>query len=161
MHNDYIMKIIDQFSRSLASIISSRKLNKQQESFSQICKASQRYLETDITVLMQLDPTRLLDHFRFQNRLDNERCIFCADLLFELALISVEMGFDDAADRLKSSSLNLYLAAIPEDSQFQVKGYYDKVSSLIQELDHSLLSSDVQSNLQLYQSFLNTKIPIK
>lgn len=107
-------------------------------------------MDIDFLALLQYDPDQLLDRFKSSDGLDVERCIICADLLLETALISENNNYDDPAIRLKILSLNLYLAALIKDKQFKDQTYTSKVSILIEQLKDHTLPQSLLDNLRLY-----------
>jgi len=152
MNNDYIMRIIEHFFKALASIIHSRKAENYEEASNQIKMASRYYLKTDLALLEFSRPEQLLEHFKsYTNDIDYERCILCADLLHELALLKTT---PEEAKRLKISSLYLYITALPKQPQFQNEDYFRKTSSLIEELQIHLHGHDIQEKLKSYRKFL-------
>lgn len=63
-----------------------------------------------------MTPEQLLEHFRRGSKhLDTEQGIFCADLLYETALICEAKQIEDSSVRLKILCLQLYLNVIPKD----------------------------------------------
>lgn len=142
MQKDYIMRMIEQFIQALASIILSRKGGNYEQALEQIQYASLKFLNSDITSFLAFTPEELVRHFDG----DNEKSIFCAGLLYELALLCKEEKAE--ADQLKMMALNLYLAAIPRDTQFQTPLYRDKVAALLKELPP--LPKSIQHNYQKY-----------
>lgn len=140
MGYDYIMRMIEQFMKALAGIIRARRSGEEEEALELIQKASQQYLNSDISSLIKLSPEQLVEQFRNDTyQIDPEKCIVCADLLYELALLSATKQHHDAALQLKVLSLYLYLNAIPLDAQFQKKHYYDKVVELKKEIPPTAL----------------------
>jgi hypothetical protein len=158
IQKDYIMRMIEQFVDSLASIIRTRIAGKYEQAFEEIQLASQCYLSTDISSLIHYTPQQLLDFFREDSsKLDTEKGIICADLLQELALISEEKDFLNVSLRLKILSLNLYLSIIPLDKQFQTEEYMGKITNLTDGLDEQLLPREVLLNLNQYYKFIRLK----
>lgn len=131
MRKDYIMRVIEQFIRTLASIITARKEKRYEEAYLEIIKVSKLYLNQDILTLIKLSPEELLNTFKD----DPDRCIICADLIHELVLIFEGMeGKTDLSLKLKRQCLTLYLFAIPKNDPFQTKHYVEKVEGLLKEI---------------------------
>lgn len=164
MQNDYIMRMIEQFVQTIASIIRSRKAGYTEQALAQIQSGSQRFLNEDISSLLKYTPNQLVEHFKDNSRfLDTERSIICADLLHELAWICKEKQSLNASLHLMAMSLNLYISVIPIDKQFQTQEYIRKADDLIKEIKEihkKQFSEEIQANLNLYQNFLRETMHI-
>lgn len=132
MNSDYIMRIIEQFVKALAAIIRARKAGQHEEAFRQIQITSQDYLKTDILSLLHCSAEECLSRFRTGNEIDSERCVICADLLYELALIFDAKQLSADALRLKKLSLQLYQSVIPAEPH-----HLKKIELLAEELGPS------------------------
>jgi hypothetical protein len=157
MESDYVMRLIKQFVEALASIIHSRKAGRYEQALEQIQLASLKFLNTDISFFFQYSPDQLLEYFN-QNTscMDTENCIVCADLLYELAMISEEKGMDNESLQLRTMALNLYVSVIPRDTQFLEQAYIEKTNSLLKQINVRLLPKQMQDNIHQYQKFLIT-----
>ncbi len=145
---DYIMRIVEQFVKLLLSIISFRKSGNFEKAMEDIQTASKCFLKTDLSLLLYYDPEQLLDHFRnYLNELDSEKCIFCADLLYEYALICEAKQQNDEALRLKIACLHLFTSALPKEKQFQTKQYLEKVAALAAELKDIPIPEYIKTSL--------------
>jgi hypothetical protein len=154
--NDYIMRIIQQFIQALLAIIRARKADNHEQAWQLIQAASRRYLDTEILILLKYSPEQLLEHFKNDGYLDTEKCIFCAELFYELALSSESMNFKEAAERLKTHCLYLFVTAIPDNRAFQDNEYYLKVNSLIEELN-GRVSEPLLKKIAHFQDFMKSK----
>lgn len=155
---DYIIRLLEQFTRALASIIRARQAGKQEEAYELVQNAGQLFLGIDINTLLNNSPDQLLDKFRKEsNELDVEKCIFCAELLYEMSLISEAEQFEDVALHLKILSLNMFISVIPKEKQFQNSYYLEKVEALLEELQEHVLPDSVLAKLNSYQDFLGKK----
>src|SRR5262245_59949708 len=97
------MRIIQQFVQALASIAQKRQEGQYQESFQQICSASNKFLDLNFESVMKLTPQEILEEFK-----DNPELIkLCVDLLHEMALICEAKQFLQEASRLKATCLVL------------------------------------------------------
>src|ERR1700677_3899987 len=102
MNRDYIIRIIEQFIQAIVAIVTARKAGNYEQAFHQIQNASQRYLKTDITALLNMTPVQLLAHFKVGAKyLDTEQCLICADLIYEIAMICEAKQSEDACARSK------------------------------------------------------------
>ncbi len=123
------MRIVEQFVKVLVSIMTARKAGHHEEARKEIQMASRFYLKMDIEHLSLFSPEQLAAYFTELNgKLDAERAVFCADLLYETALIAEARGED--APGLKRLSLHLYSAAVAADPQFRIPLYLDRINSL-------------------------------
>lgn len=157
MNSDYIIiRIIEQFIQAIVAIVTARKAGNYEQAFHQIQNASQRYLNTDIYVFLNMTPEQLLEHFRRgPAHLDTEQGIFCADLLYETALICEAQQIEDSSVRLKILCLQLYLNIIPKDKEFQTALYKEKVNEIIKELEAETIPESVKESLLAYQKLLD------
>ncbi len=153
MHNDFIMRIIDQFIQALLAIMSARKAGKHDEAFAAIQTASKRYLDTDIESLLTLSPKQLLEQFQDeQGRIYSERCLICADLIHEVALINDARQSEKASIPLKILCLHLYINALIADEHWRTPDRIEKIDALRKTLVSHNLPQEVQESLQLYRS---------
>ena len=60
------------------------------------------------------------------------------------------------AQRLKVLCLYLYTTALPKELQFQKPQYFEKVVTLIKELNDQPLSEKVQASVRSYKEFIST-----
>lgn len=156
MNSDYIIRIIEQFVQAIVAIVTARKAGNYEEAFHQIQNASQRYLKTDISSFLTKTPEQLLEHFKGSSKhLDTEQSIFCADLLYETALICESKKIEDLSVRSKILCLHLYLNAIPLEKQFQTTSYKERVNELIKELETKALPEIVRESILNYQKLFD------
>lgn len=131
MQKDYILRMIEQFIQALIGIIQRRKAGQYKEALIDIQSASSNYLRIDIDTLINYSPEQIVDYFSDSSKhLDAERCILCADLLYELALIFEEKKQLEMAVHIRKSCLYLYKTAIPKEPKYQIPHYFDRISSL-------------------------------
>lgn len=155
MNSDYIIRIIEQFIQAIVAIVKARKAGNYEEAFHQIQNASQRYLQTDISALLNKTPEQLLEHFKSGTKyFDAEQCIFCADLLYETALICEAKQCEELSLHSKILCLHLYLNAIPKDKQFQTNDYMDRVNELIRILENRTMPENVKEGISMYRNAL-------
>ena len=159
MQNDYIIRIIQQFTLAILSIVRARKAGDNKEA-REIVRTTARYLlQVDVDLLLFYDPNQILDYFKdFSDRLETEKCALAADLLLELALIEESEKNLVAARSLKILSLYLYTVAIPKEPKFQNIEYFEKVESLIKELQGQTFPEKTLESLLSYREFLEPKI---
>lgn len=159
MNSDYIIRIIEQFIQTIVAIVKARKAGNYEEAFHQIQNASQRYLHTDISSFLNKTPDQLLEHFKSGTKyFDAEQCIFCADLLYEIALICEAKQCEDLSLHSKLLSLHLYLNAIPKEKQFQTQAYIERVSDLIKDLESKTIPETVREGIPIYRKVLKQEI---
>lgn len=153
MNSDYILRMIEQFVQALVAIVTARRAGKYEEAFHQIQSTSQRYLQTDITLLLNQTPDQLLEYFkRDKKHLEAEKCVVCADLLYETALICQAKQCEDLSTHAKLLCLNLYLNAIPKEKQFQTEFYEERVRELMREFESREIPEHVKKSLLSYQA---------
>jgi hypothetical protein len=131
MQFDNLTRKIEQFIQALVAIVLRRKEGNTKEAVELIQTASRFYLNTELSTLLSFTPEQMTAHFKTTaNSLDTHKCVMCADLLYELALISEEQNQKEAARHLKACCLHLYRSAGPLD-----KPYEEKMNSLAAELE--------------------------
>jgi len=158
MNSDYIIRIIEQFIQAIVAIVKARKAGNYEEAFHQIQNASQRYLQTDVIALLNKTPEQLIEHFKNGTKyFDAEQCVFCADLLYQTALICEAKQCEDLSLHAKILCLHLYLNAIPTDKQFQTQDYMDRVDGLIKDLECKVVPDSVKEVIPIYRKTLNQK----
>lgn len=155
MQKDYFIRMVEQFTQSILSIMHLRKDGENKEAREQVRTAARYFLRMDIDLLLLFTNDYLLDHFRdFTNQLDTEKCVLGADLLQELALIEEAENKKAAAEHLKTICLYLYTTAIPKEQQFQKPEYLEKVATLTKEFKNKPLSEEVQASVHSYDEFI-------
>lgn len=156
MNRDYIIRIIEQFIQALVAIVTARKAGNYEEAFHLIQNTSQRYLNSDISLFLNMTPEQLLEHFKRNSKhLDTEQGIFCADLLYETALVCESKKIEDLSVRSKILCLQLYLNVIPMDKQFQTVSYKERVNQLITELEEKTIPESVRESMITYHKWLS------
>lgn len=63
--NSDIIRIIEQFIQAIVAIVSARRAGNYEEAFHQIQNASQRYLNTNISLFLNKTPEQLLEDMLF------------------------------------------------------------------------------------------------
>ncbi len=155
MNRDYILRIIEQFVQALVAIITARKAEHYEEALHQIQNASQRYLQTDMTVLLEMSPDQILEHFKGGTKyLDTERAIVCADLIYEMALICEAKQYEDLSEKSRLLCLNLYLNVLLIEKEFRNLHYTERVKELIKTLENRTIPGSVKHSIFIYQKSL-------
>ena len=158
MHQDYIMRIVEQFVQALLAIMRRRKNGEYKEAREQVRIAARYLLRTDLELLFLYGNAQILDHFKdFAGRLETEKCVLGADLFHELALIEEAEKNQDAALRLKALCLHLYTSALPKEHQFQGPEYFEKVNALKEELKEQPFSDEARLSLRSYEEFIRVR----
>ena len=149
------MKIVEQVVQMILAIAGLRKVGETKKAREQIQIAARYFLKTDIDLLPLYDNDQILNQFTdFNHHLETQKCILCADLLYELALIEESEKKTKAALRLKMLCLYLYTTALPNEQQFQDHQHFKKVSTLIEELKGKPVFKNIQNSLESYELFL-------
>ena len=158
MHQDYIMRIVEQFVQALLAIMRRRKNGEYKEAREQVRIAARYLLRTDLELLVLYGNDQILDHFKdFAGRLETEKCVLGADLFHELALIEEAEKNQEAALRLKALCLHLYTTALPKEQQFQGPEYFEKVNALKEELEGQSLSDEARLSVHFYEEFIKVR----
>jgi hypothetical protein len=132
------MRIVEQFAKALASILTSRKAERYEEARKEIQTASRFYLKMDIEHLSLFNTDQLAAYFTDLNgKLEADLALFCADLLHETAYLADARGESAEALRLRKLSLHLYSLALQEDPKFQSPDLLEKARDLAESIGHS------------------------
>jgi hypothetical protein len=156
MQKDYIMRIVEQFVQAILSIMRRRKNGEYKEARELVKNTSRYLLRMDIDILLLMHPDQILDHFKdYSQNIDTERCVLCADLLYELALIDEAEKREEIASRLKLLCLYLYAEGIPKEKQFQLPQYFERMTKLKEEFKDQQFSPTISNSLLSYQEFFS------
>lgn len=157
MHQDYIMRIVEQFVQAILAIMQRRKAGEYKEAREQVRTAARYLLRVDLDLLLLYDNKHILDHFKdFAGHVETEKCVLGADLFYELAMIEEAENRSDNALRLKELCLYLYAIGLQKEVQFQKPQYFEKVSAIIEELKNHKLSEETFASLDSYQVFIKS-----
>lgn len=156
MHNDYILKLIEQFMRSLQVITNRRKTGQYDEALRLIQNASNFYLKIDLFSYLGLSPEEFINKLKGDDPdLDAQKSLICAELIYEVALIAAVREQNEFASHLKIIALNLYANAII--SEIQYDSYKEKANLLINDLETSAISQSMKDNLHNLKKMLSEK----
>jgi len=85
---DYIMRIIEQFVQAIESIMRRRKAGEYQEARKEAHSALRYFLRMNTDLLFLYDREQVLGFLMDStDRIDIEKCVLTADVLYELALV--------------------------------------------------------------------------
>ncbi len=158
MHQDYIMRIVEQFVQALLAIMHRRKAGEYKETREQVRIAARYFLRMDLDLLLLYDHEYMLAHFKdFAGRLETDKCVLGADLFYELAMIEEAEKQSECALRLKELCLYLYSIGLPKEVRFQKTHYFEKVSSLIEALRNQPFSEQTRVSLRTYANFIESQ----
>lgn len=159
IQKDYILRIIEQFVAVLMKIISARKFGNHEEAIQLIQEASMRYLKKDLAMLMASTPEQLEAFFNDPKapigltgkQIDVDRCLICAELLFEVTMLLNETEHRSVALSTKTLSLHFYALAFCSDKSLQGDKYRAKISQLIAKVNESELPEITRHILTSYR----------
>ena len=141
VQKDYIMRIIEQFAKSLAKIAGYRVQQQHAEALENISEAFSLFVGLDSDMVAAMSDTELISLLKHDGVLDVRKCIFLAELLKEQGdVYDNQTESDDACDsRLKA--LSMYLAAWESDREIDFEQRLDKIEILQKRLrDYDLPS---------------------
>lgn len=159
MHSDYILRLIEQFVAALIRITNARKFGNSSEALQLIQESSNRYLNKDLSILIASSPEQLEAFFSTQKatdgatgkQIDSDRCLICAELLFETAMLLNETEHTNVALRAKALSLHLYALALSTDKSLQVEKYQAKMTQILAEISEKELPEASKHILASYR----------
>lgn len=133
MHQDYLMRMVQQFSGFLVRVLRLREEGKSEEALVLLDDAYGRLAGLPGSLVHALSEDDLMTLLRAQGRLDPERCLGLAELLREEGHTYDDLGRDDESLPRYLKALRLYLEIITEDEQLaegRVPGLDDVIDQL-------------------------------
>jgi tetratricopeptide (TPR) repeat protein len=117
MHQDYILRMVQQFSGFLVRVMRLRKEGKTEEALAVLADAYGALVGLPESLVHALSDDDLIALLRSQGRLDPERCLGLAELLREEARVYDDVErFDESFPR-NLKALRLYLELLDEDDE--------------------------------------------
>ena len=133
MYQDYIMRMVQQFSGFLVRVLRLRKEGKTEEALALISDAYGKLAGLPASLVHALSEDDLLTLLRAQGRLDPERCLGLAELLREEGHTYDDIERYDESFPRYLKALRLYLEIIGEDEDLaeqRIPGLDDVVEQL-------------------------------
>jgi hypothetical protein len=132
--NDYIMKMIEEFSKVLGVIIGLKKNKEYEEAEQQVNEAMKKFTQADLDFILALNEADLIPELAGKMKLKEDQLQVIAELLFQTA--EIRKGKDPIAD---------------------VEIYYARSLSLYQWLSdnqHDVFSMEILQRIDLLRSLL-------
>jgi hypothetical protein len=135
MHQDYIMRMIEQMTGFLMRVVMLRKSGKPQEAVEQISEAYGRLTGVDGSLVHALSEEDLIGLLRARGTLDPQRALSLAELLREEGHAYDDLDQPAAAVPRYLKALRLYLEMLPDFEE--APGGYDPAAldDLLERLD--------------------------
>lgn len=132
MHQDYILRMIQQLSGFLIRVLRLREEGEYEAALTELTDAYGRIAGLPATLVHALSEEDLIAMLRSQGRLDPERCFALAELLREEALVYDDLGNEQESAPRFLKALRLYLEAFEEPADLPAEM---EVSGLEQVID--------------------------
>src|SRR5215211_7598301 len=117
VHQDYILRMVQQFSGFLVRVLRLRKEGKTDEALAVLADGYGALVGLPESLVHALSDDDLIALLRSQGRLDLERCLGLAELLREEAHVYDDAeGYDESYTR-NLKALRLYLELVEEDDE--------------------------------------------
>ncbi|MER3437615.1 MAG: hypothetical protein C4346_08520 [Chloroflexota bacterium] len=134
MHQDYILRMIEQLSGVVRRVLRLRDEGEHDAALTEVTDAYGRIAGLPATLVHALSEENLIAMLRSQGRLDPERCFVLAELLREEALVYEAMANEaESAPRFRKA-LRLYLEAFEDPTDLpaalDVSGLEDLIDRL-------------------------------
>jgi len=114
VHQDYILRMIQQLSGFVAAVLQLRQSGRSAEAITQIEDAYGRYSGLSATLVHAISEDDLVQLLRARGGLDPDRCWALAELLREEALAYDDLGQERESSPRFLKSLRLYLEVLEE-----------------------------------------------
>lgn len=149
MHQDYILRMVQQFSGFLVRVMRLRKEGKTDEALAVISDAYGALVGLPESLVRVLSEDDLIALLRSQGRLDPERCLGLAELLREEARVYDDAErFDESYPR-NLKALRLYLELIDDDDEL-ITDRIPGLGEVIQDLSGLDLPDSTSDRLLSY-----------
>lgn len=150
IHNDYIMRMIQQLVKVLAQILFLRERGRDDDALREIDQSMQRLCGLNSQLVNSLSRASLVAALRGGATLDVGKCLVVAGLLKEEADIVRERGDEDGAADRALKSLALYLEAMHDDARLVLPSYVDRIREVAVALEDFEVPHDVRTSLMDY-----------
>lgn len=131
---DYFLRMINQLSYVLASVLKLMKLKRHDEALEEIQASSRQLLGMDLRLLTTLSDAEFIRLLSLGERFDVEKCVVISELLRVIGEIREEQRKEHDAYVVRCRALGLFLELPQWEAVALPREYFDKVDELIVKL---------------------------
>ena len=150
IRNDYLMRLTEQFTQSLAIALGFQRARDYSKALSVIQNTLQQIFGVDATFLEAIHEEDLLILLRSSGALDPDRTVMIAALEKLAGEIHEAQGQEEDAYYAYLKSLTLYLEVLLSDEDTLLKDYIPEIDSLLVKFTDYDLSCETKFRLLLY-----------
>lgn len=147
---DYIMRMIEQFTKILSRIIFNKENSNYEEARSEIENAFKNVLGFDYNITLVISHEDLLKLLKFDSEVNDAKCIVAAELLKKDGEILELMGNEKQSIKSYENTLFLYLEIFNNQKVKNLNDIEQKIESITDKLIEFNLSSDIKKSLVTY-----------
>ena len=123
VQRDYIMRMIDEFSKFLAAVVGLKNEGKFEEALNKIDDIYRGMIEADPKVLKAIEPDQLLDFLQNEKQFNNQYLKLITELFFEEGQVYVESGDPISAAIVMKKAKVLINYLMENDTSFSFDWY--------------------------------------
>lgn len=123
VRRDYIMRMIDEFSKFLAAVVGLKNEGKFEEALNKIDDIYRGMIEADPKVLKAIEPDQLLDFLQNEKQFNNQYLKLITELFFEEGQVYVESGDPISAAIVMKKAKVLINYLMENDTSFSFDWY--------------------------------------
>ena len=123
VRRDYIMRMIDEFSKFLAAAVGLKNEGKFEEALNKIDDIYRGMIEADPKVLKAIEPDQLLDFLQNEKQFNNQYLKLITELFFEEGQVYVESGDPISAAIVMKKAKVLINYLMENDTSFSFDWY--------------------------------------
>lgn len=150
LHRDYILRLVEQLSKTLGTVVSFKKAKQYDEAELALAEAAKNLVGLDVATLLALPVDHIVSLFSPGGSLDPGRCIVVAELLYEHAEIRKLKGDEETAYHARIRALCLLLEVSGRESLERIPDadrYLQRIEALTEALSSYPPVMSVQEKL--------------
>ena len=132
LQRDYVLRLIEQFARAVASVIRLRSAGDSKAAQVELAHLSQGFLGIDAKLLLSLSDGELLSLFVGSGELDSGRAVVAQQILSEEAAIQEALGDAALTQVYRLRGLSLLLEVLTTDLRFRTPEYLADLTRLLE-----------------------------
>jgi len=132
--NDYIMRMIEQFTKALAQILFKRQAGETTEAMDELEEAYGSYLGLDRKTVMHMTDDQLLMLFGGESAISSDKCIMLAELFYMEFKLLPETSQENERNHLGLRALHFYLLAMLNTDMWDNSEFREHFEEIIDEI---------------------------
>ena len=138
LQRDYILRLIEQFARAVASVIRLRAMGEPKAAQIELQKLTQAHLGLDPKLLTTLSDAELLSLFTLGGKLDSGRTVVAQQILVEEAAIQDALGEPALGETYRLRGLSLLVDVLTRDPIMRTADYMADLSRLLESVANDI-----------------------